>query len=206
MRRFTVLVPISSGQDLARSQSTLDYGSKGMQHADILALAGLRVDGRRPEEHRRLSFRVGAEGHQADGSCYCEHGLNKVLVLVNGPQEASRRDQAEHSAIIACQIMNAPFSGSERKKRKPSDRRSNELEIMVKQTLEPIVMLDLYPQSEIQLVVHILESDGSIESTVMNACTMALMDAGIAMLDMIVSCTVGEIRHQICVDLNMVTD
>ena len=175
-----------------------------MQHADILALAGLRIDGRRPEEHRRLNFRVGDEGHLADGSCYCEHGLNKVLVLVHGPQEVSRRDLAEETAIISCQIVNAPFSGSERKKRKPTDRRSNELEMMVKQTLESIIMLDLYPQSEIQLIVHILESDGSVESTVMNACTMALMDAGIAMLDMIVSCTVGEIRHQICLDLNMV--
>ena len=177
-----------------------------MQHADILALAGLRVDGRRPEELRRINFVVGTGGHQADGSCYCEHGLNKVQVLVHGPQEVSRRDQAEDRAIISCRILNTPFSGSERKKRKASDRRSVELENMIKQTFEPIIMLDLYPLSEILFIINIFESDGSIESTIVNACTMALMDAGIAMVDVIASCTVGDIRNQICIDLNMVID
>ena len=42
-----------------------------MQYADILSLAGLRVDGRGPDEIRKMSIKVG--GHlDADGSAYVE--------------------------------------------------------------------------------------------------------------------------------------
>jgi hypothetical protein len=66
-----------------------------MQQADILALAGLRVDGRRGNELRQLQYKLGlwsgaaagAGGGGADGSCYLQQGLNKVLVLVHGPRE-----------------------------------------------------------------------------------------------------------------------
>lgn len=66
-----------------------------MQQADILALAHLRVDGRRGEELRQLKYKLGlssgaaagSSSSGADGSCYLEQGLNKVLVLVNGPRE-----------------------------------------------------------------------------------------------------------------------
>ncbi len=59
-----------------------------MQHADILALAHLRIDGRRSEELRQVKYKIGitsgaAAGSNsnlvADGSCYLEQGLNKVL-------------------------------------------------------------------------------------------------------------------------------
>ena len=45
-------------------------------------------------------------------------------------------------------------------------------------------MLELYPKSEININIHILESDGSIITTILNAATLALMDAGISMRDM----------------------
>jgi exosome complex component RRP41 len=48
-------------------------------------------------------------------------------------------------------------------------------------------MLELYPRSEINITVHVLESDGSIICSMINAVTLALMDAGIAMSDMYVS-------------------
>lgn len=179
-----------------------------MQHADILALAGLRVDGRKVDEIRRIQFKMGSGGSSADGSCYCEHGLNKVLVLVYGPQEAGRRGggetQINEQGSISCQVLHAPFSGTERKKRKPSDRKAVEIETLVKQTFTSVVMLDLYQSSEIHFVVNILESDGSTECTIVNACTMALLDAGIAMSDMVIACSVGDVKQRICIDLNMV--
>ena len=66
-----------------------------MQQADILALAQLRVDGRRGGEMRQLRYKIGVSSGSAagssstaaDGSCYLEQGLNKVLVLVHGPRE-----------------------------------------------------------------------------------------------------------------------
>ena len=179
-----------------------------MLHADILSLAGLRVDGRKAEELRSIRFKVGA-GHypSSSGSCYVEHGLNKVLVLVYGPQESSRRNmevQMTEKGRITCQVETAPYSGVERKVRKPGDRKSVELENTIKQTFEAVVHLELYPQSDISFIVHILASDGSLECAVLNACTMALMDAGISMSDMIVACSVGSVKQRICLDLSQV--
>lgn len=47
-----------------------------MQHADILALAGLRVDGRRGEDIRSIRYKIGvSNSNSADGSCYFEQGI-----------------------------------------------------------------------------------------------------------------------------------
>lgn len=64
-----------------------------MQNYEIFKLAGLRVDGRKPNEIRPLTARVGFIDH-VDGSAYLEHGLNKVLVMVIGPHEPKRRGDA----------------------------------------------------------------------------------------------------------------
>jgi exosome complex component RRP41 len=42
-----------------------------MHNADILALAGLRVDGRKPEDIRRIRFTLGI-ATDVDGSAYYE--------------------------------------------------------------------------------------------------------------------------------------
>ena len=52
-------------------------------------------------------------------------------------------------------------------------------------------MLELYPKSEININIHILESDGSIITTILNAATLALMDAGISMRDMYCFCFIN---------------
>lgn len=61
-----------------------------MMNADILALAGLRADGRTSSEIRRNQHKIGFHS-EADGSSYLELGLNKVNVLVFGPQEPRRK-------------------------------------------------------------------------------------------------------------------
>lgn len=120
---------------------------------------------------------------------------------VHGPQEPLKRDQSEDSGFITVHFMNAPFSGTDRKKRRAGDRRSAEIEQIVKESIESVVMLDLYARSEIVVVVELLESDGSSVCAILNATTLALMDAGISMSDMVVSCSVGFFRHNLCLDL-----
>lgn len=61
-----------------------------MQNADILALAGLRLDGRRPGDLRTLKHKMSVV-KTADGSAYLEQGLNKVIVMVHGPQEPKKK-------------------------------------------------------------------------------------------------------------------
>eukprot|EP01041_Mallomonas_annulata_P006416 gene6416-12971_t len=176
-----------------------------MQHANILSIAGLRIDGRRNNELRHVKHRIGVS-KSADGSAYFEQGLNKVLVIINGPQEPSRRsgDVSTNKGEIKCNMMVASFSGTERKRRRGGDRRSQETESIIKQTLEGVVMLELYPRSEIVITVHILESDGSLICAVLNASCLALMDAGIAMSDMITSCSAGIVLQTVSQDLTQV--
>ena len=47
---------------------------------------GLRVDGRRPPELRKLQCKLGVF-HQADGSAFLEQGNTKVLATVYGPHD-----------------------------------------------------------------------------------------------------------------------
>lgn len=53
-------------------------------------------------------------------------------------------------------------------------------------------------------MVHLLESDGSVICAILNAVTLALMDAGIAMTDMIIACSVGFIKQNLYQDLTQV--
>ena len=175
-----------------------------MQASDILALAGLRVDGRRSNELRQLKLKTGII-QSSDGSSYFEQGLNKVLAIVHGPHEPPRRgDATTERGSLNCRLVIAPFSGTDRKRRRPGERRTVELEAIIKQTFESVVMLDLYPRSEINLVIHVMEADGSLICTILNAVCMALMDAGIMTSDMITACSAGVIKQNVCQDLNQV--
>lgn len=52
----------------------------------ITVYLGLRVDGRRPPELRKLQCKLGVF-HQADGSAFLEQGNTKVLATVYGPHD-----------------------------------------------------------------------------------------------------------------------
>jgi hypothetical protein len=51
-----------------------------MNHSDILSLAGLRIDGRKHEEVRNISFRLNVSSI-CDGSCYYEQVSSLFTML-----------------------------------------------------------------------------------------------------------------------------
>ena len=57
---------------------------------------------------------------------------------------------------------------------------------------QPNLFTHLYPHSTITLSLHILSSDGSVLAALLNASTLALIDAGIPMKDYICACTAGS--------------
>jgi exosome complex component RRP41 len=71
----------------------------------------------------------------------------------------------------------------------------------LRQTFESIILLDMYPGSQIDIYVHIIEADGGERSVAVNAATLALIDAGVMMSDIVVSCTAGIIGSTAVVDL-----
>ena len=69
--------------------------------------------------------------------------------------------------------------------------RSTELALLLRQSFESVILTSLYPGSQISLHVQILQNDGAAFAASINALTLALQNAGIAMKDMLCACTVG---------------
>eukprot|EP00064_Thunnus_orientalis_P007487 superscaffoldBa00000838_g7508 len=95
----------------------------------------------------------------------------------------------------------ATFSTAERKRRPHGDRKSTEMSLHLKQTFEAAVMTQLYPRSQIDIYVKILQSDGGNYSVCVNAATLAVIDAGIPMRDYVCACTVGFVDETPLADL-----
>lgn len=156
---------------------------------------GLRADGRRAHELRQIRVRMGIFG-QADGSAYIEHGNTKVLAAVYGPHQprgaSSRTSSKNVKGIVNCQYSMAVFSLSsgERKRKPRGDRKSQETSIHLKHAMEAIIHLELYPKSQIDIFVEVLQVDGGEYCASVNAATLALIDAGIPIKNYAVGCTV----------------
>jgi hypothetical protein len=72
-----------------------------------------------------------------------------------------------------------------------------ELEYFVRDALSSCIMLERYPRCVIQVVIQIVQSDGSVLGTAVNCAVMALMDAGIAMRGLAVAATCVTINNSL---------
>ena len=92
----------------------------------LISPEGLRQDGRRVGEIRRLRCRLGA-APRADGSAYVEMGNTKVLATVCGPHEARRPGEQLDCAALTCELSALPFAGGAHRPQGRGDRGSVEL-------------------------------------------------------------------------------
>jgi exosome complex component RRP41 len=101
-------------------------------------------------------------------------------------------------------FKSAPFApSSDRRIANPrTDRRLVEHGHLLKRAMESALLLHLYPKSKIQIIVWILADDGGRLCAAINATTLALVDAGIPMKDLVCSCSAGGNGDSILVDLN----
>lgn len=167
---------------------------------------GLRVDGRRPKELRQLRCQVGSV-ENADGSATFEVGNTKVVAAVFGPHEPSaglkkKPGLTEGAATVRCQFASAPFSTGERRKRGKRDRWSLEHAACIRETLAENIFVELYPRTQIDIYVHVVQADGGILSAAINAGVLALADAGIPLRDLLASCSAGFLENQPILDMN----
>ncbi|RYR52745.1 hypothetical protein Ahy_A06g027633 isoform B [Arachis hypogaea] len=167
---------------------------------------GLRLDGRRPMEMRQIRAEIGAVS-RADGSAIFEMGNTKVVAAVYGPREVQNRSQQmSDQALIRCEYSMANFSTGDRKRKPKGDRRSTEISMVIRQTMEACIMTHLMPRSQIDIYVQVLQADGGTRSACINAATLALSDAGIPMCDLVTSCSAGYLNSTPLLDLNYVED
>lgn len=166
---------------------------------ELLSDQGLRLDGRKAGELRRIQSRMGVFG-QADGSAYLEQGNTKVLAAVYGPHDMSRdtRLRPLHDKVVVnCQYSMAVFSTGERKNRPRGDRKSLEMSQHLKQTFEATIKVELYPRSQIDIFVEVLQADGGNYCACVNAATLALIDAGIPLVDYVTACTASLVTDTV---------
>ncbi|XP_065652192.1 exosome complex component RRP41 [Hydra vulgaris] len=173
-----------------------------MAGLDLVSPEGLRFDGRKCHELRKITAKKGIFS-QADGSAYIEQGNTKVIASVYGPHEVSNRSKTLHdSTLINCQFSMATFSMSERKNRPKGDRKSTEISMLLEKTFATAIMTELYPRSQIDIYVQVIQSDGGIIAACINVATLALIDAGVPMKDFVCACTSSYVQEKNLTDIN----
>lgn len=100
----------------------------------------------------------------------------------------------------------APFSTSEGRKSPTPSRREVEISKVIRTALEPVVILERFPRTTIDVYIEVLQADGSTRVTGITAASLALADAGIPMRDLLVGVSVGKVSGTIVVDLNQLED
>ncbi len=166
-----------------------------------LIVDGKRLDGRNWDDLRPISLQVGLMKN-ADGSAYIEWGKNKIMAAVYGPKEVHPKHQVlPDRALLRCRYHMAPFSVDERKNPAPS-RREIEISKVIREALQPAVIVEDYPRTAIEVWVEVLQSDGGSRCAGITAAALALADAGINMRDLVVGCSCGIIDDTVVADLD----
>ncbi|WOL01502.1 exosome complex component [Canna indica] len=201
-----------------------------MEYVD--SLTGFRLDGRRPNDMRQIRGEIGVVA-KADGSALFEMGNTKVIAAIYGPREVQNKgQQANNQALVRCEYSMANFSTGDRTRRPKGDRRSTEISLVIRQTMEACILTHLMPHSQVILIeflvhillkffmyflpkicflqidifVQVLQADGGTRSACINAATLALADAGIPMRDIVTSCSAGYLSSTPLLDLNYIED
>ncbi|EJK51273.1 hypothetical protein THAOC_29565, partial [Thalassiosira oceanica] len=143
------------------------------------------------------------------GSAMVTLGLTKVLCSSGGPCDATRRsEELPDRASLEVLVRAAPFAppGDRRNVNPTTDRRLVEASHLLQRALSASILLHLFPRSKISVTVMVLADDGGRLEASINAATLALMDAGIPLRDMVCACSAGRWSaggtDEIIVDLN----
>ncbi|CAG8311338.1 unnamed protein product [Penicillium salamii] len=156
-------------------------------------LTRLRLDGRRWNELRLLQAQI-STNPASSGSSYLSMGNTSIMCSVHGPAEGRRGDGAAGSgqAIVEVDVNVAGFAGVDRRRKAGgSDRQSTRIASTLRSAFQSHLHTYLYPHSTISIHVSILSADGSVLAAAINACTLALVDAGIPMPGLLTGCTAG---------------
>eukprot|EP01133_Synstelium_polycarpum_P001505 gene1505-1752_t len=144
---------------------------------------------------------------RADGSAYYEQGNTKLTVAVYGPREAAGNAKALHDrAVVRAEFSMSSFASNERKSKPRGDKTSIEIASLLKQAFESTIQVSLFPRSQIDIYVQVLQADGGLRSAAINAATLAIIDAGIPMRDFVCACSATYIEGMPLLDLNQMEE
>jgi len=164
-------------------------------------MAYKRLDGRKPEDLREMEAKAGVIPN-ATGSAYFKAGNTIAYAAVYGPRELIPRFlQNPKTGLIRCHYNMLPFSGSGDRIRPGNKRRSQEISMVMKSSLNLVVDLKDFPNSVVDIFVEFPQTDAGSRCAAISAAAIALADAGIPMKDMISAVAMGEVDGTVMADL-----
>lgn len=159
-----------------------------------------RPDGRKNDEFRPVSAKVGVIPN-ADGSAMWKQGDTIAIAAVYGPKKMHPQHQQDPATgQLRCSYTLGSFSVTERA-RPGRNRRSQEIDEIIKWAIEPVLIIDDYPNTVIDVHIHIVQADAGTRCAAINAASMALAHAGIPMKDIVSSVACGKLDKTLVVDL-----
>lgn len=160
-----------------------------------------RPSGRGLTEMRPMAAKVGVVPN-ADGSAMFAFGNTIAIAAVYGPRQLHPQHmQNPATGILRVNYDLLSFSVSDRKKPGPS-RRSQEISKMTEWALSPVLYLEDFPNTVIDVQIYILQADAGTRTAGINAASLALAHAGIPMKNLVCSVAVGKQDKEIIVDLD----
>ncbi|MFH1607683.1 MAG: exosome complex exonuclease Rrp41 [archaeon] len=164
-----------------------------------------RPDGRKVDEIRPMKARVGVVPN-ADGSAMFQFGEGKektvAIAAVYGPKKMHPQHQQDpETGQLRCNYNMLSFSVNDRI-RPGMSRRSTEISKITEWALEPVLLIENYPNNVIDVHINIIQANASTRCAGINAAAMALAHAGIPMRDMVSSVAIGKLDKQLVVDVN----
>jgi len=160
-----------------------------------------RPSGRALNELRPMIAKVGIVPN-ADGSAMFSFGKTVAIAAVYGPRQLHPQHmQDPATGILRVNYDLLSFSVADRKKPGPS-RRSQEISKMTEWALSPVLDLEAFPNTVIDVQIYILQADAGTRTAGINAASLALAHAGIPMRNLVCSVALGKQDKEIIVDLD----
>jgi exosome complex component RRP41 len=161
---------------------------------------GIRHDGRKLDELRPIHAAVGVLKN-AEGSAIFKLGNTTAVAGVYGPRKVYPKHQEEaERAILRTKYNMSPFATSERN-RPGTNRRSTEISMVTREAITPLLFLDEFPKTAIDVHIEVLQADASTRCVGINAAVLALADAGVPMRDLVSSCSAGKVGEYVVLDV-----
>ncbi|MEK6820172.1 MAG: exosome complex exonuclease Rrp41 [Nanoarchaeota archaeon] len=160
-----------------------------------------RLDGRKFDETREIEAKVGVVKN-ADGSALFRFGDTIAIAAVYGPKALHPQHLRDpERCVLRCNYDMLSFSVAERKKPGPT-RRSQEISKVTEWALSPVIDLENYSNTVIDVHITVLQANASTRCAGINAAAMALANAGVSMKELVSSVSIGKIDRKKVVDLS----
>ncbi len=188
--------------------SFLDREADRLVHENVIKY-NKRVDARKLDEIRKISSEVGLVP-RAHGSGLFSRGQTKSLSILTlggpGDQQLIEGMEIVGDKRFMHHYNFPPYSAGEVKPLRGPGRREIGHGILAEKALLPLL-----PDSEefpytIRIVSEIVSSNGSTSMASVSGCSLALMDAGVPIKDLVTGIAIGLIKNEETGEYKLLTD